>query len=79
MVVYRCKDKGCLGSQRLKRSIPILKYINNPIISFNVVTKGPIASAGSIRYRWSNMGNSVPKVAANTITVNKDKLTTVAN
>ena len=54
----------------------MVKYMNNPKTSFNVVTKGPVASAGSIFHLSSSNGISVPNIAAKNMTVNKDKLTT---
>jgi len=66
-----------LNPYKWKSKVPIVKYINNPMMSFKVVTKGPMANAGSILYLCSNKGNKVPKIAAKRITVNKDRLTTI--
>ena len=49
------------------------------MMSFKVVTNGPIAKAGSILYRFKIKGNNVPKIAANKMTVNKETLTTTPN
>ena len=56
-------------------SSAIEKYINNPMTSFIVVIKGPVARAGSILYLFNNKGIKVPNKAANTITVSSETLT----
>ena len=53
--------------------------MKRPRTSFNVVTKGPVASAGSILYLSNISGISVPKIAAKIITANSDMLTVRAN
>ena len=50
--------------------------MNNPTTSFNVVINGPVANAGSILYLFNSSGINVPKMAATTITVNNEVLTT---
>ena len=50
--------------------------MNSPTTSFNVVINGPVANAGSILYLFKTNGINVPKIAATTITVNKEMLTT---
>lgn len=57
----------------------MVKYINRPTTSFNVVIKGPVAKAGSILYLLSNKGISVPKMAATKMTANNEILTTKPN
>ena len=53
----------------------MLKYINKPIISFTVVIKGPVASAGSIFNLSKINGTNVPKIEAKIITENRAILT----
>lgn len=53
----------------------VKRYINNPIISFTVVIKGPVAKAGSILNLFSRRGVMVPNKDAKTITINKAMLT----
>ena len=50
--------------------------MNNPNTSFKVVTKGPVARAGSILYLFNISGIIVPKSPANTITTKSEILTT---
>ena len=53
--------------------------MNRPKTSFTVVINGPVASAGSILFRYKNIGIKVPKRAAKIITVRSDMLTEIAN
>ena len=53
--------------------------MNRPKTSFTVVINGPVASAGSILFRYKNIGIKVPKRAAKIITVRSDTLTEIAN
>ena len=46
-----------------------------PMISFSVVTKGPVASAGLILKRFMVKGTKVPKNEAQSTTVNNATLT----
>lgn len=48
-------------------------------MSFKVVTKGPVANAGSILYFARTRGIKLPKVAANSIVINKETLTAKPN
>ncbi len=50
--------------------------MNNPSTSFKVVTKGPVANAGSILYLFKISGIKVPKIPAKTITTKREILTT---
>ena len=50
-----------------------------PIISFKVVTKGPVAKAGLILKRFKVNGTNVPKKEAHKITTIKAELTVAAN
>ncbi len=48
-----------------------------PIMSFVRVMKGPVAKAGSMFILFNNNGKAVPKIDANKITINKDKVTAI--
>ena len=50
-----------------------------PIMSLSVVTNGPVANAGFILNLFMVNGTKVPKKEAHKITVNKAKLTVMAN
>lgn len=58
-----------------KMILPIVRYRNIPIISFMVVTKGPVASAGSTFSLFSSKGMKVPNRLANTTTENMAAVT----
>lgn len=49
------------------------------MMSFSVVTNGPVAKAGFILKRFMVSGTKVPKKEAQIITVNKAKLTVADN
>ena len=51
------------------------KYISRPRMSFTVVTKGPVANAGSILYFSNVRGVNVPNKAAKIMTTNNEILT----
>ncbi len=51
------------------------KYSINPIMSLEVVIKGPVANAGSILYLCKISGTQVPNTAAKIITAQSDILT----
>ena len=50
-----------------------------PMISFRVVTNGPVAKAGFILNRFIINGTKVPKKEAHKMTVNNATLTVPAN
>ena len=54
---------------------PIIRYINNPMMSFTVVINGPVANAGSIFNLSSSKGTNVPKDEAKMITAKRAELT----
>ena len=62
-----------------KTLLAIIKYINMPNISFEVVIKGPVAIAGSILNLFNTRGIKVPKTVAKITTQNNAKLTVIVN
>jgi hypothetical protein len=54
---------------------PTVKYVSRPKMSFRVVTKGPVANAGSTFRRSMASGITVPNMAAVRITLNRAMLT----